>query len=96
LVNLQKTVSRKRRANGQQFAIPQTLAEINIPAQLGLTKTANPENFVLADTGPADPARIIIFASRTDVARLASCDVWVVDGTFKSAPQLFYQLWVFF
>ena len=50
----------------------------------------------MADTGPEDANRIIMFASRTDIARLAISDLWVCDGTFKSAPQLFYQLWVLF
>ena len=50
----------------------------------------------MADTGPEDANRIIMFASRNDIARLTISDLWICDGTFKSAPQLFYQLWVLF
>ncbi|KAL7070009.1 hypothetical protein ACQ4LE_010923 [Meloidogyne hapla] len=94
LRNLEKTVGRKRYADGQQVPVPHLLSEINIPEQLRRTKTDLNEDFIMADTGPEDPNRIIVLASRTDVARLASCDVWLCDGTFKSCPQLYYQLWV--
>lgn len=95
MVNLEKSVNRKRRADGEQIRIPHSLAEINIPDRLRRTKTAMSEEFVLADTGHADQQRIMVFGSRTDVSRLASCDVWLCDGTFWAAPDLFYQLWVF-
>ncbi|KAF7637780.1 MULE domain-containing protein [Meloidogyne graminicola] len=94
LKNLEKTVGRKRFANGQHVPVPHTLSEICIPEQLQKTKTVLQENFLLADTGPEDNERIIMFASRTDLARLATCDVWVCDGTFWSAPALFYQIWI--
>ena len=94
--NLENTVGRKRYADGQQVPIPHLLSEINIPEQLRRTKTDLNEDFLMTDTGPEDPNRIIVLASRTDVARLASCDVWLCDGTFRSCPELFYQLWVFF
>jgi hypothetical protein len=94
LVNLEKTVGRKRYADGQP--VPRFLSEIDIPGQLRMTKTDISENFILVDTGPEDCDRIIILASITDVARLSACDVWLCDGTFKSDHQLFYQLWVIF
>ena len=94
MVNLQKTVGRKRYANGENVPIPQHLSEICTPQHLRGTKTNIQEEFVMADTGPEDVNRIIILSSRTDDARLAICDVWVCDGTFKCVPQLFYQLWV--
>lgn len=77
--------------------LPHSLSEIEIPEQLRRTKTGIQEDFILADTGPDDPNRIIILGSRTDVARLASCDVWLFDGTFKHGNiQPLYHLWVFF
>uniref|UniRef100_A0A914I467 MULE transposase domain-containing protein n=1 Tax=Globodera rostochiensis TaxID=31243 RepID=A0A914I467_GLORO len=48
----------------------------------------------MADSGVEDTARIVIFGCRTDFHRLVQCSTWVVDGTFKSAPELWYQIWV--
>ncbi|KAL7070532.1 hypothetical protein ACQ4LE_010643 [Meloidogyne hapla] len=92
LVNLEKTVGRKRYADGQP--VPRFLSEIDIPEHLRKTKTNISEDFILVDTGSGDCNRIIIFASPTDVARLSSSDVWLCDGTFKNDQQLFYQLWI--
>lgn len=74
--------------------IPQSLAEVQIPAELRRTRTAVREEFLLDDTGPQDPQRIIAFGSRTDINRLCSCPTWLADGAFKSVPLLWYQLWV--
>uniref|UniRef100_A0A914MXX1 FLYWCH-type domain-containing protein n=1 Tax=Meloidogyne incognita TaxID=6306 RepID=A0A914MXX1_MELIC len=92
LVNLEKTVGRKRFADGQP--VPRFLSEIDIPENLRRTKTNISEDFILVDTGADDCNRIIIFASPTDVARLSTSDVWLCDGTFKNDQQLFYQLWI--
>nr|CAD2136316.1 unnamed protein product [Meloidogyne enterolobii] len=92
LVNLEKTVGRKRFADGQP--VPRFLSEIDIPENLRRTKTNISEDFILVDTGADDCNRIIIFASPTDVARLSTSDVWLCDGTFKNDQKLFYQLWI--
>ncbi|CAK5065639.1 unnamed protein product [Meloidogyne enterolobii] len=78
--------------------LPNSLSEIEIPEQLRRTKTELQEEFILVDTGPADPNRIILLGSRTDVARLAGCDVWICDGTFKNGGnvQTLYQLWIIY
>ncbi|KAL7080183.1 hypothetical protein ACQ4LE_000199 [Meloidogyne hapla] len=41
-----------------------------------------------------DNNRIIIFASATDVNRLSRCSTWLMDGTFRTSPGMYYQLWV--
>jgi hypothetical protein len=92
-VNLEKTISRKRKAAQIQQPIPKTLAEVDIPEETR-TRTELNEHFLLHDSGPADQERVILFGSRTDLARLAASEVWVVDGTFWTCPELFYQLWV--
>ncbi|KAK0417912.1 hypothetical protein QR680_013277 [Steinernema hermaphroditum] len=76
------------------FDLPHSLAEISFPPDLLRTKTCISEDFLLADTGSDDEHRIIIFACRTDYERLMGCKTWLADGTFKVAPEMFYQLWV--
>ena len=36
--------------------------------------------------------RISIFGTSKNLVQLFRCKVWYVDGTFKSAPSIFYQL----
>ena len=60
LPTLDKGVTRKRKRNGIQAPIPHTLGDIDIPDELRQSRTANPENFILADTGRDDEERIII------------------------------------
>ena len=94
LKNLQKMVTRKRLKIAAIPLVPHSLAEITIPVNLRLTRTTAQENFLIQDTGVEDENRIIILGSTTDINRLTRCSTWVIDGTFKSAPNLWYQLWV--
>ena len=47
---------------------------------------------ILSDTGPDDPQRIIMFGDRLVASQLEST-LWLGDGTFKSVPELFFQLY---
>uniref|UniRef100_A0A6P7FDK2 Uncharacterized protein LOC114328960 n=1 Tax=Diabrotica virgifera virgifera TaxID=50390 RepID=A0A6P7FDK2_DIAVI len=94
--NLQKTVSRKRQRTGTIPPVPHSLTDIIIPDDLRRTKTSEPQDFILSDSGTEDKNRIIIFSCTSDLNRLIQCQTWVVDGTFTSAPNLWYQLWVIY
>ncbi|KAK0416872.1 hypothetical protein QR680_012730 [Steinernema hermaphroditum] len=82
ITSLQRGVKRLRNKHQDQGPLPRNLAEIRLP-DLN-TLTARPENFIMGDSGPDDPERIIVLASRTDFGRLCSCSTWLADGTFKS------------
>jgi hypothetical protein len=95
IVNIEQKVSRARKRQRDQHApIPHNLASIVIPESLRATRTAVSEDFLMADTGADDAERIIIFASRTDLARLMQCSIWLADATFKVSPEMYAQLWV--
>ena len=38
--------------------------------------------------------RIVIFGTQANVELLSSVTIWLADGTFKTVPSLFYQLYV--
>ena len=73
--------------------------------QEGLNKLAG-ENFLLydsfedhedyendeADESDGDETRIIIFSTRSNLQRLSRSKEWHVDGTFKTSPTIFFQL----
>ena len=51
------------------------------------------ENFKLFDSGLENPGnRIMIFGTEANLERFERHRLWHVDGTFKSAPGLFYQV----
>ena len=48
-------------------------------------------DFLLFDSGPS-PHRILLFSTMENLRTLSQCDHWFMDGTFKSAPPLFTQI----
>ena len=87
---LQRMIERKRKLNGEPGANPRTIADINIPAQH--RQTLRGENFLLHDSGEDDPGRFLIFGTQGNHDMLQNNRHWFADGTFKVAPQLFYQM----
>ena len=37
---------------------------------------------------------ILIFGTASNIDVLNTCNIWLADGTFKTAPNLFYQFYV--
>ncbi|KAG0436222.1 hypothetical protein DMUE_4329 [Dictyocoela muelleri] len=60
---------------------------------LEITKTLNKnEDFLLYDSGMKDINRIIIFGTKSNILHLSHNNIWLEDGTFKSCPANFEQL----
>lgn len=51
------------------------------------------QSIVLEDSGPDDPERIIFLGSQALLDELAKASTFFADGTFKSVPSMFYQLY---
>lgn len=85
--SLKRTVQRKRKINIPQ---PENLFDLEIPHDFTVTKTG--ENFLKYDSGPAEN-RILIFTTDQDLQKLQAAENWFADGTFKTSPKLFYQLY---
>lgn len=71
------------------MSVPLSLLDLVIPAQY--QKTCKGEKFVLFDS--LDEERVIVFGTERNLGLLANCTLWLMDGTFKIVPQLFYQLY---
>jgi len=71
--------------------LPQNLDELVVPSQL--TVTEDDKDFLICD-GKVEKERILIFASRTGLEILSKTQQWHADGTFKSAPQMFLQVYI--
>ncbi len=101
--------ARKRKRNAAN-PVPHTRAAIEIPNEFRWTRTDPPRNSYLLDTGDQDESRILAFASEAELRRLAQwykyfsnnayvcisyfSNVWLIDGTFDCAPNIYRQLWV--
>ena len=71
-------------------SLPQTIQDITFGGDW--TRTIQGEDMLLADSGENDPERIIIIATKKNLEILCNSDCIYLDGTFKSCPDLFYQL----
>lgn len=79
---------------------PTTRGEIVIPDSL--SKTIEGDNFILADTfDPLDGEmgaddgdhRIIVMGTEDNLKRLSETNMWFIDGTFRTCPPQFQQLY---
>ena len=72
-------------------AQPATLEQRILPPEY--KQTAKGEQFLLYDSGP-EVQRILIFGTQQNLEMLQLSQVWLADGTFKTAPTLFTQVYV--
>jgi hypothetical protein len=85
-----RTIQRTRQQEGRAPPTPSNLRELVIPVIYENTSLG--VKFLQFDSGNADD-RILIFATIDNLDRLASCNHWYADGTFKSTPPLFAQVY---
>ena len=71
-------------------ALPASRTGLEIPAQFRYLQ--NGSRFLAYDSGIDDSERILIFATECGLAELVENTSWSFDGTFKSSPQIWTQL----
>lgn len=91
--NMTKAIQRQRLKN--MPTNPRTLEDLGeLPENF--KKTSAGDNFLLYDSREHNVdesiGRILIFATRENLQRLARSEGWYVDGTFKVVPSIFFQL----
>ena len=89
--SLKRTIQRKRSITNSIPVQPQSLEELQIPIEF--QRTAKNDVFLLYDSGP-ELRRILIFGTQRNVEMLKLAHIWLADGTFKTAPILFEQVYV--
>lgn len=71
---------------------PNSLGELELSEEF--MSTLRNEPFLLYDSGPTDEKRAVMFGTSKNLEILGDCDIWSADGTFKTCPVLFKQVWV--
>lgn len=70
---------------------PGSLEELNIVHPY--TETILGETFLQYDSGVQDPNRFLLFYKQNSLSRLCNSRIMLCDGTFKTVPSMFYQLY---
>ena len=89
IASVQRSVCRYAAKN--QPSDPQCLEDLIID---GSWTENNDGSSFLIDDNKNNSDRIIIFGSNACLSHLATSTIWMMDGTFKVAPNLFKQLYV--
>lgn len=87
---IKQTIRRVRREQKIPLPTPTNLQDLIIPDSYKITISG--ENFLLFDSGPGTN-RFLIFATQHNLERMTRCQHWYADGTFKSSPPLFNQIY---
>ncbi|PSN39509.1 hypothetical protein C0J52_21142 [Blattella germanica] len=95
LVKMPDRQNIKRMINLQQNrnrpVVPRSILDVNINHPYNVTKSN--EQFLLYDSGRENSDRLLIFSTGNNMRLLAASDIILSDGTFKSVPPQFMQLY---
>lgn len=87
--HIRRNIRRQRQATNNPLPVPPTRADITIPESYQLTLDG--QKFLLHDAGGDD--RMLLFSTQSNLQLLQECEHWFADGTFKTSPPLYEQLY---
>lgn len=88
--NMARVIRKVRSRDGGSLVVPHRKEDIQLPDEFTMYQK---QNFLFYDSG-ATQDRLMIFTTEQNLNFLEKCDVWMMDGTFKSSPTLFDQLFI--
>ena len=91
LDSLKRTIQRQRVHHNVVTVQPTSMEQLFLPEEYKLKSKGEP--FLLYDSG-SETQRILIFGTQRNLEMLQSSKVWLADGTFKTTPLLFTQVYV--
>lgn len=88
--DIARNVRNRRRKVRKEPPHPKSRQEIELPLECTVMQTG--ERFLLYDSGKTEE-RMLVFGTPTNLTLLSKQKVWFADGTFKTRPLLFYQVY---
>jgi hypothetical protein len=85
---MQELVKYQQKKKGKHGPAPKSVEEIDIKPEQRVTN--NKEDFVLYEN---KEQKIFMFGTQSNLDLLNNTSVWLADGTFSIAPDIFYQLY---
>lgn len=85
--SLKQTVKRIRKEEHRE---PSSLTNLNIPPEF--MKTLNGESFMISNSDVGSE-KVLLFTTTANVRKLSEASYWIMDGTFKTVPTIFTQLY---
>ena len=80
----------KRAQNRNNPREPNTLVELIVPDDLKFTN--NNKLFLLRQSDIGNE-KVLLFSTENNLKKLAESNYWIMDGTFKTAPNMFLQIY---
>ncbi|XP_059175689.1 uncharacterized protein LOC131955549 [Physella acuta] len=80
----------KRTQNKNHPVEPHTLEDVAIPDDLRLTQSG--ALFLLKESS-INNDKLLIFSTESNIQKLGEAMYWIMDGTFKTAPNIFLQIY---
>ncbi|KAK4881108.1 hypothetical protein RN001_004427 [Aquatica leii] len=90
LSTIKRTIRRVRVRISNTTTLPTSISDIELPEEYKKTEKGN--NFLEFDWGNDDD-RFLIFGTELNLQLLTNSRHWFMDGTFRTVPSLFYQLY---
>ncbi|CAN7984259.1 unnamed protein product [Ixodes pacificus] len=88
---IKRTLRRVHAKEQRPIPLPLRLEDVAIPADYASKKDGS--RFLVFDSGVQDQDRFLIFCSPQMIEVLQTSKKWFADGTFKVAPELFFQVY---
>ena len=76
----------------QRTAPPNPISLEQLQLDANSIKTFSNEDFIFYDSDDG-PNQIVIFSTKENIEYLSMSSIWLADGTFKTVPALFCQLY---
>jgi hypothetical protein len=89
--HIRRNIRRQRQTLKHPLSDPRNVDDIIIPEQY--TMTQDGQQFLLFDSGAKSKGRMFLFGTKDNLRLLEVNQHWFMDGTFKTAPALFSQLY---
>ena len=89
---LKRTLRRQRAKNNPKN--PTSVSDLIIDDTWTTTGGEDPKPFLFYDNGSDARNRMLVVGAPIALEHLARSDIWMMDGTFDTAPRIFKQLYV--